>query len=184
MYFIRKLALISNGTQTLFADNLWPCLFFSLSLQRVFSVPVRGHRHCPFYFTKPSLLAYGISRLNQDVCGSQQNMMERRVLPILYIVISAAILSSILLITAIVVVNTHSNNTILVVNVVSRSSPFQLYVINESVLPLDRSFDLHHILHCNNANRTHSDVPCATAATPHSHITTMRLGEPIRKNTQ
>jgi len=152
IYFIHKLTLIPNGTQALFADNLWPSLFFSLSLAA--NVLSTG------------LLAYRIYRISRDVSGSQQNTMERRVLPILYIAIDAAILYTILLITAIVDVNSHSNDTILVVNVIVPSISIIFYMV---IMRIALTQAAHH--------RSNP-----TAAAPHSNFTTTQMTEANRNS--
>jgi uncharacterized membrane protein (DUF106 family) len=84
-------------------------------------------------------LTYRIYRINRDISSSQQNMMERRVLPILYIAVDTAILYTILVIIAIIDVNSHSSDTLLVINIVSPFLSFHCNTTNESFRCFSRS---------------------------------------------
>lgn len=116
------------------------------------------------------LLAYRIYRISRDVSSSQQNVMERRVLPILYIVIDATVLYTVLLITAIVNINSHSNDTILVIQVVSFSLCLSTLNISCS---LSRSF------HASQSHSTWWSCALRSPRQPTAQMPLLQHGTPI-----
>jgi hypothetical protein len=175
IYFTRLLNLAIDGRHTIF-DSLWPCLFFSLSLAANFistgeSIASLPFKHSIDYvLTVIGLLAFRIYKVNREVASTQETVMKSHIRPILWIAIDAAILYSILLLAAIGDAIKHSNDTMLVINMVRVPSRIHVFPPNSiySLTPYPRSFPATQSSSTWSSCASHSHNQLVVQFNPHS----------------
>jgi len=162
-HFIHVLNMMANGKHALFHNNIWPCLFFSLSL---------GTNILATF-----LLAYRILQVNRKAASSQMTVMDTRIRPILKMAVDAAFLYTILLIAAIVNATSKSNDTILVVNLLVPSISIIFYMVIMRIVlaqAAHRSSSPTAITPTNTGFTTTTDS-CQVSRDPEHQLTTVEM---------